>query len=369
MKILAVVFCPPFGAIHDIFVQIVMDLSMKAQVSLLCPDNLQVVDNTGNNFEKIYKINYDKRNLLSLFSLHSYQIIKQLSTSDYDAIFFFSQHILNIPIAMLLKNTKQVMWWHEPNKKGRTTFLKYLLYIPHDYLLTKKSKRIIVSCDAMISMVPDHLRDKTAVIPFSSCLLNESLVTKQKDEIEQEKFDFLFFGKIEAYKGLSILAQSIEWLYDRGYQPTLNIIGMGDMAKHCPQLLKLAEDHPQEIIISNSFASEEIIIAAMQQSKIVVLPYLTATGTTTVQIAYEQSKPVIATQTGCFQNYIIDGKTGWLVPPSDFLALAGALKKVLDDPEKTYSMGESAYQYFMENFTRDIVTAKLMKIFSDCIMK
>ena len=367
MKILAVVFCPPFGAIHDIFIQIVTGLSGNAQVSILCPETLKIAD--SESFEKIYKINYDKENLGSLISSASYQLIQEVAAQKFDVIFFFSQHVLNIPVSLLLKHVAQVMWWHEPNKKGRTTFFKYLLYIPHDYLLTQQATRIIIACDAMKTMVPQHLQSKISVLPFPSCLLHIPLDKRLEIDVIAESFDFLFFGKIESYKGLSVLAQSIEWLYDRGYRPTLNVIGMGDMSKHCPQLLRLAEKYPQEITISNSFASEEMIVAAMQQSKIVVLPYLTATGTTTVQIAYEQYKPVIATQTGCFQNHVIDGKTGWLVPPADFLALAGALKKVLDDPEKTYSMGESAHQYFMENFTREVVTTKLMETFSSCMMK
>jgi glycosyltransferase involved in cell wall biosynthesis len=364
MKILAVVFCPPFGAIHDIFIQIVGGLSDHAQISILCPETLKIAN--SESFEKIHKINYDKENLGSLISSTSYQLIQEVAAQNFDLVFFFSQHILNIPVSLLLKNVSQVMWWHEPNKKGRTTFFKYLLYIPHDYLLTKQAAKIILACGAMKAMVPQHLQSKISVVPFPSCFLDISLDQRSQIEVTAESFDFLFFGKIEAYKGLNILAQAIQHLYDLGYRPTLN---MGDMSKHCPQLLKLAADHPQEITISNSFASEEMIVAAMKKSKIVVLPYLTATGTTTIQIAYEQSKPVIATQTGCFQNYVIDGKTGWLVPPSDFLALAGALKKVLDDPEKTHSMGESAHQYFMENFTTEIVVTKLMDIFSSCMMK
>jgi glycosyltransferase involved in cell wall biosynthesis len=371
MKILAVVFCPPFGAIHDIFVKMVEGLSSYSDLSILCPENLQFGD-TGSiqkYFKKIYKINYDKKNPLSLFSLHSYQLIKEIKEDEFDIVFLFSQHVLNIPISLLLKNTNQIMWWHEPNKKGRTTLFKYLLYIPHDYLLTKQAKKIILACEAMETMVPKHLQEKISIVPFPSSLLDVSLSKKREIGSDVNSKDFLFFGKIEAYKGLSILAESIQILYNRGYEPTLKVIGMGDMQKHCPRMLDLVEMYPESIEIVNSFASEEQIVSAMSQYKIVVLPYLTATGTTTVQIAYEQHRAVIATQTGCFQNHIIDGKTGWLVPPADALSLAEALQKVLDKPEQTQIMGESAYQYFHENFTQEAVTKKLMATFRDCLKK
>ena len=364
MKILAVVFCPPFGAIHDIFIQIVGGLSDYAQVSILCPETLKIAD--SESFEKIHKINYDKENLGSLISSNSYQLIQEVATQKFDVVFFFSQHVLNIPVSLLLKNVSQVMWWHEPNKKGRTTFFKYLLYIPHDYLLTKQATKIILACDAMRAMVPQHLQSKISVVPFPSCLVDISLDQRSEIDLTAEFFDFLFFGKIEAYKGLNILAQAIQHLYDLGYQPTIKVIGMGDMSKHCPQLLELAKAHPEKIKIINSFASENEILVAMHQSTVVVLPYLTATGTTTVQIAYEQYKPVIATQTGCFQNHVIDGKTGFLVPPADFLALAEALKKVLDNPTQTLLMGESAYEYFTENFTQKSVVKILLETLNSC---
>lgn len=365
MRILAVVFCPPFGAIHDPFIQIVRGLSAHAKMSVLCPETLKIADSKG--FEKIYKINYDKEKLRSLISSASYHLIQEVTAQKFDVVFFFSQHILNLPISLLFKNVSQVMWWHEPNKKGRTTFFKYLLYVPHDYLLTQKATKIILACNAMREMVPQHLQAKISVVPLPSCLLDISPAKKLKVDFTTESFDFLFFGKIEAYKGLNVLAQAIRYLYEIGYKPTLKVIGMGDMSKHCPQILQLAEDHPKEITILNSFASGEQIVSAMSQSKAVVLPYLTATGTTTVQIAYEQHKPVIATQTGCFQNHIIDGKTGWLVPPSDFSALAEALKKVLNDPIQTRCMGESAYEYFTENFTQEAVVKILIKTFNSCI--
>jgi glycosyltransferase involved in cell wall biosynthesis len=371
MRILAVIFSPPFGAIHDIFMKMVEGLSSNNHLSILCPENFQLdgTDNDRNSFGKIYKINYDQKNLLSLVSLRSYQLIQEIREDEFDVVFLFSQHILNIPISLMFRNTNQVMWWHEPNKKGRTTLLKYLLYIPHDYLLTKQAKKIVLACEAMKVLVPKHLQEKISVVPFPSSLLDVSLAKQVRIEPEVNTKDFLFFGKIEAYKGLSVLAESLQILYDRGYKPTLKILGMGDMQKHCPQMLELAEVYPESIEIVNSFASEEQIVSAMSQYKIVVLPYLTATGTTTVQIAYEQHVPVIATQTGCFQNHIIDGQTGWLVPPADALALAEALQKVLDRPEQTQIMGESAYQYFADNFTKEAVTRSLMETFNECLNK
>jgi glycosyltransferase involved in cell wall biosynthesis len=362
MKILAVAFCPPSGAVPDLFVGIVGELfnQRDSQLFVLCPDYLAVDDKKT---FKTYRVKYDKDNLLSLASKKSLDILSEIFNEDFDVVFFFTQHILNLPLSILLRRKNQVMWWHEPLKKGRTTFFKYLLYIPHDYQLTKQCSKIIVACQAMEETVPKNLRSKLEFISLPASFLTVKSAEKMIDSRTSPDIDFLFFGNIEKYKGLDILAKSLIHLCEQGYNPKLKVIGKGDINKICPELVKFAKTNPQNVDIVNSFASEIEIINAIRSSLAVVLPYLTAAGTTTVHIASQQYCPVVATRVGCFQNYIIDNKTGWLVPANDFLSLAETLKAVLDDKEKAKLMGENAYKNFMLNYTEAMISNKIMKSF------
>ena len=52
--------------------------------------------------------------------------------------------------------------------------------------------------------------------------------------------------------------------------------------------------------------------------------------------------PVIATRVGAFEELVVDGTTGALVPPGDAAALAAAMAPLLDDPAKRQSMGAAA---------------------------
>ena len=54
---------------------------------------------------------------------------------------------------------------------------------------------------------------------------------------------------------------------------------------------------------------------------------LSATQSGIVQIAYNFDKPVIATRVGGLAEVIVEGKTGYLVPPNNADALADALLK------------------------------------------
>jgi glycosyltransferase involved in cell wall biosynthesis len=370
MKVLAVAFCPSFGAIPDIFIGIVNELSTRENIDLfvLCPENLNVDSIAAS---KTYKIKYDKSRPYLLLSRASLKTINQILEENFDVVFFFSQHILNLPFSVMMRHVNQVMWWHEPLKKGRTTLLKYLLYIPHDYQLTRQARKIIVACEAMKELVPNHLKHKLEFIPLPASFLTvnladdagNNLVDDAGNNLVDPIIDFVFFGKIDKYKGLDILAKAMRCLCEQKYSPKLKIIGMGDLNSCCPLLADFSKTNPQNIEIINSFASEMEIIDSLKTSRAVVLPYLTATGTTTVQIASQQHRPVIATRVGCFQNYVIDGETGWLVPADDFLSLAEALKEVIDNPEKTKLMGEAAHRNFMANYTQEIIGDKLLIAF------
>lgn len=56
------------------------------------------------------------------------------------------------------------------------------------------------------------------------------------------------------------------------------------------------------------------------------------------------SKPVVASALGGAQEVVQDGKTGFLVPPSDPAQLAGAIARLLKDRDLARAMGDAGYQ-------------------------
>lgn len=63
--------------------------------------------------------------------------------------------------------------------------------------------------------------------------------------------------------------------------------------------------------------------------------------------------PVIATKVGGLQDIVIDGETGFLVPPFSPDLIAEKLKILIEDPELRKSMGDKGYERAMANYTAD----------------
>jgi glycosyltransferase involved in cell wall biosynthesis len=62
-------------------------------------------------------------------------------------------------------------------------------------------------------------------------------------------------------------------------------------------------------------------------------------------------KPVVATRVGGLVESIVDGETGFLVPPQDGVALADAIEKLVADPSMARAMGRKGAARVLSNFT------------------
>ena len=74
---------------------------------------------------------------------------------------------------------------------------------------------------------------------------------------------------------------------------------------------------------------------------------------TTVLEALACGCPVIATRVGGIPEQVIDGETGFLVPPADPLAFSNDIKLLFDDPDLRDRLAYNAGKYAAQNFGLD----------------
>jgi glycosyltransferase involved in cell wall biosynthesis len=77
--------------------------------------------------------------------------------------------------------------------------------------------------------------------------------------------------------------------------------------------------------IHEGYISSEGITGLFQRASLVVLPYLSASTSGVLMIAYSFGKPVVATKAGCLPEYVEDNITGLLVDPANVEQLAEAI--------------------------------------------
>jgi glycosyltransferase involved in cell wall biosynthesis len=74
--------------------------------------------------------------------------------------------------------------------------------------------------------------------------------------------------------------------------------------------------------------------------------------------------PVVATRVGGNPEAVIDGETGWLVPPKNSKELALKIMDLLDDFEKARIWGENGRRLVKDKFTAEKMVAEFIKLYS-----
>ncbi len=150
-----------------------------------------------------------------------------------------------------------------------------------------------------------------------------------KDKLGLEGDVLLFFGFIRPYKGLHTLLEAMPLVLQK--RPcTLLIAGevWGDQEEYAR--------HIEQLGIGDSIRWEQRYIPQAQvpeyfcASDLVVLPYLSATGSGVVKLAFSHHRPVVVTGVGSLPTDVKEGRSGYIVPAGDPNALADAILAYLE---------------------------------------
>ena len=136
----------------------------------------------------------------------------------------------------------------------------------------------------------------------------------------------LFFGYIRKYKGLHILIDAMQSVLQ---QMPVKLLVAGEFydseEKYREQIKQLYLEN--SVFVFDSYIPNEEVGLYYSAADVVVLPYLSATQSGIIQIAYNYNKPVITTNVGGLPEVVAEGKTGFIVPAKDAEALAQAIVK------------------------------------------
>lgn len=138
----------------------------------------------------------------------------------------------------------------------------------------------------------------------------------------------LFFGYVREYKGLMTLLDAMPDILKRiGSDATLLIVGeFYDKREKYDEKIR-ALGIAEHVKIVSEFVPNEEVGRYFSVSDVVVMPYHSGTQSGILSIAYSFRKPVVITNVGGIAETVIEGETGFVVPPRNPDALAEAIEK------------------------------------------
>jgi len=177
--------------------------------------------------------------------------------------------------------------------------------------------------------------------------------------VQEDERLILFFGRIWEYKGLQYLIRAEPLISARVPDVRIMIAGQGeDFSRYARMMV-----HPERFIVHNEFISEERIAEYFRRASIVVLPYIEASQSGVIPLAYSAAKPVVATTVGGLPEMVEDGRTGYLVAPRDTASLADRLARLLLDPTLRHQMGVNAKLKIEQECSPEVIARKTIDVY------
>ncbi len=152
----------------------------------------------------------------------------------------------------------------------------------------------------------------------------------------------LFFGNIEAYKGLDVLLPAFARL-PAALQSETRVLVVGTPNIEIAPLQKLARDLgiDSRIVWRLGFVPEEELPQLFREASVVVLPYRRIDQSGVLMTAIAFGKAIVASRVGGIPETIKDGVHGALVDPGDVEGLSAALRHLLADPARRRAMEQA----------------------------
>lgn len=153
---------------------------------------------------------------------------------------------------------------------------------------------------------------------------------RRKLGVEEDAELLLFFGYVRPYKGLRYLLEAMPKIVEQ--RPRARLIVAGEFYDDEQVYRDVIKGHglTDVVDIRADYVPEPDVSAYFSAANVVVQPYESATQSGVVQTAYNFDRPVIVTDVGGLAEVVPDGEAGYVVPPEDPEALAGAVVRYFE---------------------------------------
>lgn len=212
---------------------------------------------------------------------------------------------------------------HDPNPHTGETCINKLF----SYLGYRSTNELIVLTKKYMELVKDKFKKPVFYMKlglFSNYRMDDVHAVSVNEK--EGNINFLFFGRIEKYKGIDILLEAYAKICNES--TTLTIAGDGDFSEY----KDITENCSNMKLYNRYIQDEEVGQLFSTKNTVLVVPYIDATQSGVIPIAVDYLVPIIASDTGGLREQLDDGRIGLFVKPRDVEQLSEIMKTFVTDP-------------------------------------
>ena len=174
-------------------------------------------------------------------------------------------------------------------------------------------------------------------------------------------------GRLVEKKGIEYVIRAVAKLIPTYPRLRYKIIGEGPLRNHFIDLIKQLDLN--ENVELMGWRNETEIVETLRNTHIFVAPSVTAANgdrdapINVLKEAMAIGLPVVSTYHGGIPELVEDGKSGFLVPEKDAIALAEKLAYAIEHPELWSPMGKAGREFVLQHYNLKRINDDLMNIY------
>ena len=183
--------------------------------------------------------------------------------------------------------------------------------------------------------------------------------------------NILFVGRIDQRKGVHILGQAIPSVWNHNPEVLFTFVGKDGRSPDGESMIKwismrVPADKRNQLNFIDHLPRQDVI-SLYQKALLVILPSVWEPFGYICTEAMACGKPLVATRSGGPEEIIVDGRTGFLIPPNDPFSLAEKIIESLSDETRLRSIGREARESILKQYRTDVIVKKMVDYYRSVI--
>ncbi len=281
------------------------------------------------------------------------RLVRCIKRENFDVIYFESLHIWNLPIMLAVSGSAKtyqvihdcVPHVGDPQERGVDLM---------NFLVSKLASTIVLrSWRYRSDFCLKYRLDSSRV---QVCELWRGWPGYNK---VQSRGRMLFFGRINAYKGIESLLQIVIAC------PEIQFDIVGQVGDGMNAIVTKLERLPN-VHLEAAYVTEDEMKSYFASAECVILPYRSASQSGVIVDAYKNSRPVIAFDVGAISSQVDDGYSGFLIPDGDTAAFAQKIRDfhALSQNEKK-AMFRQAYEFGEIKYSASLARQRFLNLLGE----
>ena len=257
-----------------------------------------------------------------------------------------------IPSIFTVHGSGLLVW----NEMAKGVILRINCFV-ENFLQTKLKYNTEISVDSRFCKFKN--KNKPIVIPNG---VDVDKFDKIKVQKEKKYTKILFVGRLHPQKGLIYLIKSIESIKNKIKNTKFVIIGSGELDEKLQKEIKKRKLTKFFDFKGKVFGDD--LVREFKSSHLFILPSIFEGQPLTLLEAWAAKLPVLVTNVGDNDRFVINNKNGWIIDPKNPKKLSNSILKILSKDKKDLNnIGNSGYKLVKENYSWDKMTEKTYKVY------